>query len=155
MKNRIAGPIATWFGCGYFPVAPGTAASAAAVAIAWVLVHYAGWRPLWLGALAIGLAGPGIWAADVTARRVKMKDPRLVVVDEVAGQWLTLAGAAALNWKTAVAGFFLFRLLDIWKPTPVHQLEALPGGLGIMVDDLMAGLYGALVLFLAGWFNLY
>jgi len=78
-----------------------------------------------------------------------------VVIDEVLGQWLTLAGAAALNWKSWLAAFLLFRLFDIWKPFPVRQLEALPGGWGIVADDLMAGLYGALVLFAAGCFNLY
>jgi hypothetical protein len=84
-----------------------------------------------------------------------MKDPQFVVVDEVVGQWLALAGARALNWKAWLAAFVLFRLFDIWKPFPVRQLESLPGGVGIVADDLMAGVYAALVLFLAGWFNLY
>jgi phosphatidylglycerophosphatase A len=60
-----------------------------------------------------------------------------------------------LNWKSWLAGFVLFRLLDIWKPFPARQFEALPGGLGIVMDDVMAGIYGALVLFTAGCFNLY
>ncbi len=77
-----------------------------------------------------------------------------MVVDEVVGQWLTLAGARTLNWKSYLAAFLLFRLFDIWKPPPVRQLEALPGGVGIVADDLMAGLYAALVLFAAGCFNL-
>ena len=77
------------------------------------------------------------------------------MVDEVLGQWITLAGATALNWKSWLAAFCLFRLFDIWKPPPVRQLEALPGGTGIVADDVMAGVYGALVLFLRGWFNLY
>lgn len=155
MKNRIAVPIATWFGCGYSPVAPGTAGSAAAVAIAWGLAEWAGWKPLWFGALAAAVTAPAIWAAGVTARYKKAKDPGLVVVDEVAGQWVALAGAAGLNWKTYTAAFLLFRLFDIWKPAPVRQLERLPGGYGIVADDLCAGVYAALVLFLAGWFNLY
>ena len=71
------------------------------------------------------------------------------------GQWITLAGAAVLNWKTLLAGFLLFRLFDIWKPWPARKLESLPGGTGIIADDFMAGVYGALVLWLAGWFNLY
>ncbi len=155
MKNKLAGLIATWFGCGLFPVAPGTAGSAAAVVIAWLLVDYAGWKPLWLAPLAAVVSVPGVWAAGATARRLKVEDPRRVVVDEVVGQWLSLAGATALNWKSLAAGFLLFRVFDIFKPTPVHQLEALPGGYGIVADDLMAGVYAALVLFLAGWFNLY
>ena len=66
-----------------------------------------------------------------------------------------LAGARRYNWESYLAAFVLFRLFDIWKPPPVRQLEALPGGLGINADDVMAGIYAALVLFLAGWFNLY
>jgi phosphatidylglycerophosphatase A len=78
-----------------------------------------------------------------------------VVVDEVLGQWITLAGALTLNWKSWVAAFVLFRLFDIWKPPPVRRLESLPGGMGIVADDLMAGVYGSLVLIVAGWCNLY
>jgi len=71
------------------------------------------------------------------------------------GQWLTLAGATSLSWKANLAAFVLFRLFDVWKPFPVRQAERLPGGWGIVADDAMAGLYGALVLFGAGCFNLY
>jgi phosphatidylglycerophosphatase A len=78
-----------------------------------------------------------------------------VVVDEVIGQWIALAGARALNWKSYLAAFALFRLFDIWKPAPVRQLERLPGGWGINADDVMAGLYAALVMWTAGCFNLY
>lgn len=92
-----------------------------------------------------------IWAAGWTARYVGRKDPPLVVVDEVIGLWITLAGAAALNWKTWLAAFVLFRVFDIWKPAPVRQLEKLPGGYGIVADDAMAGVYGALVLAAAGY----
>jgi phosphatidylglycerophosphatase A len=107
------------------------------------------------GVLAlIGLA-PAIWAADVTARASGLKDPQIVVVDEVIGQWATLGGALRLNWKSWLAALILFRLFDIFKPPPVRQLERVPGGAGIVLDDAMAGLYAALVLFAAGWFNLY
>ena len=78
-----------------------------------------------------------------------------MVVDEVLGQWIALAGLRHFNWVGYLAAFALFRLFDIWKPPPVRQLEALPGGLGINMDDVMAGVYAALVLFAAGWFNLY
>ncbi len=157
MANRssVAGAISTWFGCGRAPAAPGTAGSAAAIAIAILIENYGGWKPLWFGALAIMVSAPAIWAAGETARVAKLKDPQYVVVDEVVGQWLALAGARVLNWKSWLAAFILFRLFDIWKPWPVRQLESLPGGVGIVADDLMAGLYAALVLFLAGWFNLY
>jgi len=120
-----------------------------------VIEHFAGWRPLSFAALAAVVSVPAIWAAGQTARQSGMKDPQFVVVDEVVGQWLALAGARSLNWKSWLAAFLLFRLFDIWKPFPVRQLESLPGGVGIVADDLMAGLDAALVLFLAGWFNLY
>ncbi len=71
---------------------------------------------------------PAIWAAGCRGARGKLKDPQFVVVDEVIGQWIALAGARTLNWKSYLAAFVLFRLFDIWKPPPVRQLEALPGG---------------------------
>lgn len=159
MKARRAALLATWFGCGYAPIAPGTVGSLGALIPAWALSNFADW-PVWIWPVAaVVVTAPGIWAADVTARRAGAKDPSLVVVDEVVGQWMTLAGAHGFktlagihgfNWKTAVAAFLLFRIFDIWKPAPVRQLEALPGGLGIMADDLMAGVYGAIVLWVAG-----
>jgi phosphatidylglycerophosphatase A len=153
--TRLAIAIATWFGCGYSPFAPGTAGSAAALAIGILLHEYAGFGGWHFLAMAGVLFVPATWAATVTARVKNLKDPQIVVVDEVLGQWICLAGASTLNWKSYLAAFGLFRLFDIWKPPPVRQLEALPGGFGINLDDVMAGVYGALVLFLAGWFNLY
>jgi phosphatidylglycerophosphatase A len=159
-KNRSAGLktanlVSSWFGCGYAAFAPGTAGSAAALAIGIALHGYAGLA--WWGflALAAALAWPAVWAAGVTARSLGVEDPGCVVVDEVLGQWVALAGARSYNWKSYLGAFLLFRLFDIWKPAPVRQLEALPGGVGINADDAMAGAYAALVLFLAGWFNLY
>jgi phosphatidylglycerophosphatase A len=105
--------------------------------------------------LAVAIAVPAVWASDVVARVGGRKDPQIVVVDEVMGVWVTLAGATTLNWKSWLLAFALFRLFDIWKPPPVRQFERLQGGLGIVADDVMAGVYGALVLFAAGWFNLY
>jgi phosphatidylglycerophosphatase A len=155
MKIKTANLISTWFGCGYAPVAPGTAGSLAGLAIALVLARYAGWQPVWFAALVVVATAPAVWAADVTARALGERDPGLVVVDEVLGQWLALAGARSLNFKSWIAAFVLFRLFDIWKPVPVRNLEKLPGGAGIVADDLMAGLYSALVLWAAGCFNLY
>jgi phosphatidylglycerophosphatase A len=154
-KNRAALAVATWFGCGLSPKAPGTVGSVAALAIGIALHEWAGiagWQFLVLAAL---LFLPAVWAAGVTARLKQLKDPQIVVVDEVLGQWIALAGARTLNWPTYLAALALFRLFDILKPTPVRQLEALPGGWGINADDAMAGIYAALVLFAAGWFNLY
>ena len=147
MKNRVALTIATWFGAGYSPVAPGTAGSLAAIVIAFLLRHYA--APWHFAAAAAVLAIPAIWAAGETAVIIGRKDPGIVVVDEVIGQWITIAGAATIDWWTCLAAFALFRVFDIWKPAPVRQLEALPGGIGINADDAMAGVYGALVLWIA------
>jgi len=155
ISQAVAHTLASWFGCGYFPAARGTVGSAAALVIAVLLERYAGWRPWHFAVLAAVLLGPGIWAAGKEARRLARKDPPLVVIDEVLGQWLTLAGARVLNWKSYLAAFLLFRILDILKPAPARRLESLPGGFGIVADDLAAAVYGALVLFAAGCFNLY
>ena len=93
--------------------------------------------------------------ADVVAHETGSKDPGLVVADEVVGQWIALAGAVRFNWKSWLAAFLLFRLFDVIKPPPARQLENVPGGAGIVLDDVAAGIYAALVLFAAGWFNLY
>ena len=148
--RKLAILLATFFGAGYSPFAPGTAGSLAAVGIA-VALHLPPWQ---YAALAALLFLPAVWAAGVTARALKKKDPGLVVVDEVIGQWIALAGARTLNWETYLAAFILFRLFDIWKPPPVRQLEALPGGWGINADDVMAGAYAAVLLWLGGRFGL-
>ena len=155
MRVKLAKIIATWFGCGYSPKAPGTAGSIAALAIGIVLHEYAGFGRWQFGVLAALTLIPAVWSAGVTAIAVGRKDPQIVVIDEVIGTWIALAGALAYNWKSYLAALALFRLFDIWKPPPVGQLEAVPGGWGINLDDVMAGVYGALVLFVAGRFNLY
>ena len=154
-SRAVARVLATWFGCGYTPIAPGTAGSAAAIFIALALDHYAGFSPWHFAILAVLLFPIAVWSAGLTARVLKMEDPAIVVVDEVVGQWISIAGATTLNWKTYLAAFLLFRTFDIWKPPPVRRLESFPGGLGINADDAMAGIYAALVLFTAGCFNLY
>jgi len=155
MRTKIANLISTWFGCGYSPKAPGTAGSIAALAIGILLHQYAHFGQWQFAILAAVTLLPAVWAAGVTATTAKIKDPQFVVVDEVIGTWIALAGAQTYNWKSYLAALALFRLFDIWKPIPVRQLEALPGGWGINLDDVMAGVYAALVLFLAGRFNLY
>src|SRR5688572_24192406 len=92
---RLSDPavaIATWFGCGYTPVAPGTAASFAALALAYFVERATHWHPLYFAALGIALTPIAIFSATETARQLDAKDPRIVVVDEVLGQWITLAG---------------------------------------------------------------
>jgi phosphatidylglycerophosphatase A len=155
MRLKLATTLATWFGCGYFPRAPGTAGSVAALAIAMALHRYAGFRWWHFLILAAVLFYPAVWAATVTAEAHQSKDPQFVVIDEVLGQWIALAGARVYNWESYLLALALFRLFDIFKPPPVRQLESLPGGLGINADDAMAGIYAALVLFAAGCFNLY
>lgn len=156
MKTKLAWVFATWFGCGLSPVAPGTAGSLAAILIAWPL-SLAGFGRLHFLALSLLLLYPAIRAAGIVEKQSGRKDPGIVVIDEVLGQWMTLAGAMRFDSLTFVVAFALFRLFDIWKPPPVRSMERIPGGAGIVLDDMMAGVYGALVLFLAGqahiWFN--
>jgi phosphatidylglycerophosphatase A len=154
-SRRSAGPwlFATWFGCGLSPKAPGTVGSVAAILIAWplALAGFNRWGFLFLSLAALY---PAIAAAGIVARESGRKDPQSVVVDEVLGQWLTLAGAIRLNWRSLLLALLLFRIFDILKPPPIRLIERVPGGAGIVLDDMLAGVYAALVLFLLGWFNL-
>jgi phosphatidylglycerophosphatase A len=153
--NRLAIVLATWFGCGYFPWGPGTIGALAGLLIAIGLHTYWGMGRLALLAAALILLAPAIWASTNTARLAGKSDPGIVVVDEVLGQWVTLLGATVFNWKALAAGFVLFRLFDIWKPWPVREFEKLPAGTGIVADDLAAGIYAALILYIGGRFGLY
>jgi phosphatidylglycerophosphatase A len=130
--------IATVGGVGWFPVAPGTAGSAAGVVIYWLTRDWSSANQV---ALLLAVIIIGVWAAGVAENAFSKTDPGPVVIDEVAGQLLTLL-LTGVGWKGAVAGFFLFRFFDIFKPYPARQLEKLHGGLGIMADDLAAGAYG-------------
>lgn len=151
--NRVALAVSTWFGCGYSPVGPGTAGSLGALLVAWGLVALGLAKPWHFLVLAVLMTPLGIWSATRTSRMKGMKDPQIVVIDEVVGQWITLGGAASLTLPYFIAAFVLFRMFDIVKPWPVRSLEQLPEGTGILMDDVGAGLLGALVLALAGWFN--
>lgn len=155
--TRFAHALATVFGLGDRLPAPGTTAgSLPAVAAWWAATTFGRHPELVVGGTLVAAAiasVAGWWAAEVEARRLGIDDPGPVVIDEVAGQWLTLALGAA--WAPAltpamlaVAGFVLFRIFDIVKPFPVNLLERLPGGLGIMVDDLAAAGYAGLSLVL-------
>jgi phosphatidylglycerophosphatase A len=134
--------VATFLGVGKMRPGPGTWGSAAAALIWFGLAR---WIPLpWqagiLACLAAFAVGLGIPAATRVARASRTEDPQFVVIDEVAGQWITLL-FVPLTWKTVLAGFILFRAFDIVKPPPVRQLERLPEGTGIVVDDIAAGIY--------------
>jgi phosphatidylglycerophosphatase A len=145
--KRLALLLATFGYVGYFPIAPGTAGSAAGLAL------YAALRYLAppavvpyvdLGAI-VALFVLGCWAGTVAERHYGRTDPGAVVVDEVIGMLMTL-WLIPVTWKGAVVGFLLFRAFDIVKPFPARQCERLHGGLGIMADDAVAGLYGNLAL---------
>ena len=153
MTSRAATLIGTWFGAGFLP-APGTAGSAAAILIAFALHYWLGVCQLGFALMTAGLFLPGVWASTYVARARNLKDPQIVVVDEVLGQWVTIAGAVSLDWKAFIAAFALFRLFDIWKPYPIRKLEKLPEGWGVVMDDILAGVYGAILLRLLGWWNL-
>jgi phosphatidylglycerophosphatase A len=132
--------LATWFGCGLAPVAPGTVGALGAIPL-YLLVARGGRVALAGAAAAVTVAG--IWAASRVARELGKKDPQLVVVDEVVGMLVTMLPVAVVTPRAIAAGFVLFRLLDITKPWPVRQLERLPGGWGIVLDDVAAGALGA------------
>lgn len=137
----------TFFGAGLLRPGPGTWGSLAALVI-WSLAAPAlppGWRtPVVLLAAAVTLA-VGIPAATRVADSTGIKDPSFVVIDEVSGQFLAFA-AVPLGWKTLLAAFILFRTFDILKPPPVRSLERLPGGTGIMLDDIGAGVYALIIM---------
>ena len=138
---------ATCLGLGNLRPGPGTWGSLAATLVWLVLSRgIAGkLQPAVLGCCILIVVVAGIPAATVVARSSGRKDPEEVVIDEVAGQWITLL-FAPVSWKTLLAGFILFRGFDILKPPPVRQLERLPEGTGIVVDDVAAGIYALAVM---------
>lgn len=137
--------LGTWFGAGLLPTAPGTWGSLAALPLAWVAQFYFG--PAGLGAAVFAAFALGCWAAAVYIRNRGVEDAPEIVIDEVAGQMLTLAFVPA-NVLLYAVGFVLFRLADITKPWPAGWVNRkLAGGLGVMADDLFAGIYAAAAMF--------
>lgn len=133
--------IATWFGTGFLPKLPGTFGSLAALPFAWVIARELG--PVGLAAAAAAAFAAGWWACGVLAAKGAEGDPSMIVIDEVAGQWLALV-AAPTTPLAYVTAFALFRFFDILKPWPVDWAERrVRGPLGVMLDDLLAGLYAA------------
>ena len=148
--------VATFFGVGQLHPGPGTWGSAATVLL-WILIVHA--LPLHLRvpvaiALAVLVTLAGIPAATRVARAYGKKDPQFVVIDEVAGQMIALI-AVPFSWKTFLAAFILFRTFDILKPPPVRQLEKIPEGSGIMLDDVAAGVYALIIMQLLLHFGLF
>ena len=166
-KPRVSLAIATAFGLGYLPKAPGTWGSLGGVALTalyWSIVlpgrpfgHFAAGihfdvSPTWIAiAVTLLVAIAGVAAASSVEKYRGTKDPQDVVIDEVSGQLIAYfgIGRGVPNWKYLLLGFILFRVFDIWKPFPARQAESLPGDLGIMADDWIAGIYAALGLWIA------
>jgi phosphatidylglycerophosphatase A len=140
---KFAKLVASFFYVGFIPLIPGTFGSLAAFAIYFPLHLYADWRIY--GACIIFVVAIGVWASDRTQQDSKVIDPSFVVIDEVAGQLITLF-LVPFSWYAVIGGFFLFRILDIIKPPPARQAEELPRGWGIMIDDVIAGVYGNIIL---------
>lgn len=137
---KIAIALATWFGCGLLPVAPGTFGTIAAVPLVLGLRNLGVWHNA--SALVI-ITGISIWAAGRYQELSGQDDPPKVVIDEVAGFSLTMF-LLPPSWPILGLGFILFRFFDILKPYPIRRLEKLTGGFGIVTDDLLAGLYSQL-----------
>jgi phosphatidylglycerophosphatase A len=139
---------------GAIPYAPGTLGAAAGVCVV-ALVHGLHLNPSGLraalAALVAGIYGLGVWSAGRAEKKMGTVDPGPVVIDEVVGQMIAFLFQSNLGWKSLLSGFLLFRFFDILKPFPAGRFEHLPGGWGIMTDDVVAGIYSALALFLLGF----
>jgi phosphatidylglycerophosphatase A len=149
-RYKLAYMLAIWFGCGRFPLMPGTAGTLGAIPLYLLLVRGGPFAVL-AGAVVVTLVG--VWAANQVVRATGLKDPQIVVIDEVAGVLITLA-AAPNNWKGLLAGVVLFRIFDQFKPVPARRAEGWREGWGVVMDDVFAGLWGVLVLLVArkmGW----
>lgn len=147
---KLVAAIATVFGVGRSRYAPGTAGSAVALPVAWLIAISCGRG--WLLFAAIVVLAIGSWACEIYANTKREADPKECVIDEVAGQWIVCAFAPIdLPWHISllwyVFAFALFRVFDILKPWPVSWVERkVPGGLGIMADDVVAALMGSVII---------
>lgn len=138
--NSLSKAIATALGAGYSPVAPGTCGTAVAVPLAFALRNLATWQ---FALVVVGVTALGIWAAGRADRAWGTHDSGRIVIDEVAGYLTTMALVDRGHWIPLVVGFVIFRALDILKPPPVRWLdENLPGGWGVVLDDIAAGVIG-------------
>ncbi|HUG38362.1 MAG TPA: phosphatidylglycerophosphatase A [Candidatus Limnocylindrales bacterium] len=128
-------------GAGYAPVASGTVGSAVAAVGLWLIPF----TRVSLVLACLGVTLVGIWAGGRAERLVGKKDPGIIVIDEVAGMMVSVL-FLPLTVPVLISAFFLFRLFDIWKPFPAHGSQSIPGGVGVMLDDLIAGAYALLIL---------
>lgn len=160
MKKNLIILLATWFGSGLAKKAPGTFGTLAAMPFAWVMQKYFGMEVL-IAATLLACVG-GVWVCDAYLRvtgKAKDADPKEVVIDEVAGVWLVLClmplnyMSVAEEWMPVsyVGAFLFFRIFDIWKPWPVSLADKkVKGGLGIMLDDLLAAVWAVIALGVVG-----
>jgi len=139
--KRVGLAVATVFGVGYAPVAPGTFGSAAGLLLWWLLPA----SPVVQGVTIVALFIAGSWSGNIAEHHFGRTDPGQVVIDEVMGMLITLF-LNPVGWIGAFAGFLLFRVFDVIKPYPANRLEQLHGGVGVMADDGMAAIYANLVL---------
>ena len=138
--NTLAKVIATALGAGYSPIAPGTCGTAVAVPLAFALSDLPTWQFALVTVLITAIA---IWAADRADRAWGTHDSGRIVIDEVAGYLVTMAFVDRSHWIPLAVGFVVFRVFDIVKPPPVRWLDQnLPGGFGVVLDDIAAGLLG-------------
>jgi phosphatidylglycerophosphatase A len=156
LLDYISLAIAT-VGVGYLPLAPGTWGSMVGVLIFLLytnFVTFAGYSMIAWIVFIVAVCAVGIWASAQAERIFDEEDPQRVVVDEVAGQLIAYSPVAVLDWKHLLIGFVLFRLFDIWKPYPINKLQDLHGGFGVMADDILAGIYAAMIIYTLTFFNI-
>lgn len=135
--------VATSCGAGFVPVAPGHSGTLTAVALAWGLSHVGGWA---FGLALFLVLAVGTLASEVWGVATGVPDDQRIVIDEVAG-YLGTVMLVPRTWPNLIVGFFLFRLLDVWKPGPIRRAdETIGGGVGVMADDLVAGVIGAVIM---------
>ncbi|SKB93994.1 phosphatidylglycerophosphatase A [Luteibacter sp. 22Crub2.1] len=146
-RRLLASPwgwIACGFGSGLAPKAQGTFGSLAAI-VPWLLLRELS-VPAWLVIIALSFA-LGVWACEVAGRLLGVADHRSLVWDEFVGQWIALLPALLAPWWAVAAGFLLFRLFDVWKPWPIAWFDRrVKGGFGVMLDDVIAGIFAGIVL---------
>jgi len=155
MNRKWALTLATWGGLGYCPKGQGTVASVAAIVISYAAMDLFAIAPIWSGLAALCLFFPAVRSSDVAAEHLGRHDPPQVVVDEVVGQWMTVAAVTAESWQSWLAALLLFRVFDIIKPWPIRRFEALPGGLGVVADDAVAGLCAIIVMLGLQYFSVW
>ena len=142
--NSFSILIATFLGVGYFPAAPGTAATVIGGLLAFLLQGTIFYYTVTVFVLIV----LGIFVSSHVEKLLNQTDPGIVVIDEVAGMMIALFGLP-FSWPIAICGFFLFRAMDMFKIYPINKLESMPGGWGIMLDDVMAGVYTNIILSIA------